>query len=396
MPVTVHTLPRWKKILFAVTLVSIVGLGLEFLSIWFLKTFQGYDGQHLMQYQFDPHKNVRPTPNYVDTRGVEHNSQGFRRLTNVSHDKPIGTYRVFLMGGSTAYGTGGLWPHIEPSFPVLQNSETIDTFLEQYLREQFPEISVEVINAGIVSTWMHHHLIYLNQTILAYDPDMVLFLDGFNDFFHYRPGHDQFASYSYQERSRIIMGKPTVYSLLYTNGWWIFRKSALAHVTLRALRTLKGLATRPPQQPPLDVEGALSGLQQQFPKNALKMIERIGLLLDAEGVTPVFMLQPMLILERDRPLSNDVERRLFDFNVSSHTPDYEAFMHKAVQIVRELEEESVEKTRGEFLDLTNVFADIDGQVYTDYTHLTPHGNAVLARRVGDYLAPIIRRQLTSP
>src|SRR5210317_541638 len=74
----------------------------------YLRAYRGYDGQHLMNYDFDPYKNIRLTPNFVDTRGIEHNAQGFRRSEDTPRVKPKGTYRIFLMGGSTGYGLRSL------------------------------------------------------------------------------------------------------------------------------------------------------------------------------------------------------------------------------------------------------------------------------------------------
>jgi len=239
----VGTLPPWKKVLFSVVLLVGVLALLEGVAHFYLRISRGYDGEHLYQYIFDPYKNLLPTPNYVDTRGVRHNAQGFRRSEDVPREKPPGTYRVFLMGGSTAYGLGGLWPHVQEDYAVLDNSETIDAYLESILQVALPNLRVEVINAAITSTWTHHSLIYINQTILGYDPDMILFLDGFNDFYRTDVGHDQFPHYVYNLQSRIIMGEPTLYSLLYANGWWLFRRSALFHVLGRSLRVV-GLATR--------------------------------------------------------------------------------------------------------------------------------------------------------
>src|SRR4030095_7896041 len=45
----------------------------------YLRLTNGYDGEHLYQYVFDPYKNILPAPNFVDTRGIRHNAQGFRR-----------------------------------------------------------------------------------------------------------------------------------------------------------------------------------------------------------------------------------------------------------------------------------------------------------------------------
>ena len=358
----------------------------------YLRKTRGYDGAHLYQFAFDPYKNILPTPNYVDTRGVRHNSMGFRRSTEVSVRKPPDTYRIFLMGASTAYGLGGLWPHIDNRYPVLQNTETIDAYLEEMLRAELPGRNVEVINAAITSSWTHHNLIYLNQTILRYQPDMVLLLDGYNDFYFFKEGHDQFEGYTYSLPSRVILGEPTLGSLAYANGWWLFRKSALVHQLARGAGNLRRQLARRPARTPIDVEKAVATHQRIFRSNALKMEERSGLILRNEGTIPVFILQPMLALERDRKLT-DVERRLFEFGINAYLPNYEPFLKRAVEFVRTSEAEMAERVGGEFIDLTGIFKTAEGQIYTDYAHLTPRGNEIAARHIGERILPLIRRSL---
>lgn len=390
-------LPVWKKALFSLVLVAVVIGSLEFAAVIYLRLFEGYDGKHLMRYEFDPYKNVLPTPNFVDTRGVHHNSQGFRRVTDVPLAKPAGTYRVFLMGGSTAYGLGGLWPNIQREFAVLPDSATISAYLERSLAAALPGKRIEVINAAITSTWTHHHLIYLNQTILRYQPDMVLFLDGFNDFFFYDRDHDQFASYRYQEQSSLIMGDPTVYSLAYMDAWWLFRKSALANLTMRGLRGVRELvATRHATRTPVNVDEALQGLEDVFPRSALAIDRRIGLILRDAGVHAVFMLQPMLILERERKPMPPVERKLFDFEVASYLPNYETFLRRAVPYVSARERAMADAVGALFLDLTPIYATVPQQAYTDYCHLTPFGNSRLANVVAARILPLIRADLAAP
>jgi len=392
-PATSPSLPRWKRLIFWALLVALVVSVLEGGARVWLRAFRGYDGKHLYQYVFDPYKNILPAPGFTDTRGIRHNSVGFRRSSEVSPEKPAGTYRVFLMGASTAYGVGGLWPHLQREFEVLDNSETIDAYLEGLLADSLPGVGVEVVNAAITSTWTHHHLIYLNQRILRYDPDMVLFLDGFNDFFHYERGFDQFASYAYSMPSRIILGDPTLASLAYANGWWLFRRSAAAHLASRAARGLKLAVTRDRHRAPLNVDSAMAGLEAAFPRNALLMHERIGLILRAEGVRAVFMLQPLLIMERDRRGMPPIERRLFDFNVSSYLPNYEAFMRRAVPFVREREAAMAERVSATFLDLNGIFEGTEAQVYTDYAHLTPVANRLVAEQIARVVLPQIREDL---
>jgi lysophospholipase L1-like esterase len=390
-------LPRWKKALFWSILLLVVLVTLEGSASVYLRLTRGYDGRHLYEFEFDPYKNILPASGFVDTRGVRHNEQGFRRAAAVSRAKPPGTYRIFLMGASTAYGTGGLWPHIDRSHPVLRDEETISAYLEEYLGAVAPGTRIEVINAAITSTWTHHNLIYLNQTILGYDPDMVLFLDGYNDFFHVEPGHDQFASYTYNGQSTAILGAPTVGSLVRANGWWLYRKSAFVHVAVRALRNLKLLLSteRGADRPAVDVDAAMARMTEVFPASALKMQRRSGLILRDEGVTAVFMLQPMLILERGHKPFTEVEQRMFEFNVESYLPNYEPFMHRAVEFVRARETAMAADVGAEFVDLTTIYGGVEEQIYTDYAHLTPAGNARLARVVADRIAPLIRRDLAA-
>ena len=389
-------LARWKRWLFGFVMFSLVIGALQLAAYGYLRAFRGYDGRHLMQFEFDPYKNILPTRNYVDTRGITHNSVGFRRSSEVSVSKPPGTIRIFLMGASTAYGLGGLWTHIEPRFQVLRNEDTIDAYLERRLASQFPGAKVEVINAAITSTWTHHNLIYLLQSVMRYEPDMVLFLDGFNDFFHARPNHDQFASYAYNLTARVIEGEPTLNSLVTMNGWWLFRKFALAHVAGRAARQAKLMVTtRDPDRIPIDPQNMFTSLKDVFPRNAGAMHEYLGVLLAHRGIDAVFMLQPMLILERDRATATPIEKELFAFNVQSYLANYESFMKLATPWIVEQERAMAQRVGAGFIDLTTAFRGVAGQAYTDYCHLTPLGNEVVAGIVADSIVPRLNKRLAS-
>jgi lysophospholipase L1-like esterase len=394
-PETRSDLPLWKKVLFSAILLSILLVIGEFAAARLLRFTQGYDGEHLEQFIFDPYKNMHPNPGYADVRGIHHNRNGFRRSSDVERVKPAGTYRIFLMGASTAYGTGGLWPHIQRDYAVLDNSETIDAYLEKQLGEAFPGQTFEVINAGIPSTWTHHNLIYLNQTVLRYDPDMVLFLDGFNDFYFYDPTHDQFGDYAYTDHSYVIMGRPTVRSLFAANAWWFFRKSALVHAVSRSARNLKRLFSRPGERAPIELETAVASVEKVFRNNALAMMERSALIARHEGVIPVFMLQPLLILERERPGLTDIEKQMLAFNVESYLPGYEQFMHRAVPRLAAIEDSALADVGGEFIDLTSIFRDTHGQIFTDYAHLTPSGNEILASVVTERIRPLLAADLNA-
>ena len=363
---------------------------LEIASYGYLRLFEGYDGKHLITYEFDPYKNMRPTPNYNNANGIHHNAQGFRE----DHDTPIGkpsdTYRIFVMGGSTAYGLQSLSKYGQTKYSVIRNSETIDTYLEEYLKHTLgPGRNVEVINAAITSHFSHHHLIYLNQTILKYRPDMVIFIDGFNDYYNYTKGFDQFRDYAYQERATLYLGEPTVNAWVQYTGWWLFRKSHLVHLAAKTVRPIWVAMTMiGRKRAHIEVDDALANLEVNAKSNFLKMVERDALILRQEGVQAVFVLQPELVFKQSKVLT-ELERNIYRELDQQWQENYVEYKNKAKALVVDLLTQRAAETNSIFLDMTDPFGGLNGDAYTDYCHLTPLGNKRLAERIGERILPLI-------
>lgn len=386
----------WQIRAVGYALMGVVGLGVCELSAYlYLRMFAGYDGRHLMRYQFDDYKNIRLTPGYRDTRGVVHNGQGFRRSTDTARIKAAGVYRIFVMGGSTAYGLESMSRHGRRDYSVIRNDETIDHYLEQDLRRRLGHDRIEVINAAITSHYSHHHLIYLNQSILKYAPDMVVFIDGFNDYYAYQSDFDQFRDYAYQERAHRMMAYTDVGAWLSYSGWWLFRKSHMVHLAARTLqpfwlqwRNVGKTRSR------IDIDRALRELRVNAESNFVKMIERSALILRHEKVVPVFTLQPELVLEQRKVLSR-MERQLYEELGTEWQENFVEFKNRARPIVTEYARRAAEATGGLFFDLTDIFGGVEEDVYTDYCHLTPVGNKRLAEYLGERLLPVVRKTIAA-
>jgi lysophospholipase L1-like esterase len=373
-------------------LMVVITLGVFELSAYlYLRIFAGYDGQHLMSYQFDDYKNIQLTPGYRNTHGVFHNPQGFRRSTDTARAKPAGVYRIFVMGGSTAYGLQSMSRYGQEKYGIIRNDETIDYYLERYLGEQVGREHVEVINAAITSHYSHHHLIYLNQTILKYSPDMVVFVDGFNDYYAYQRGFDQFLDYAYQERTHQMLNEPSVSAWLEYTGWWLFRKS---HMVYLAGKTLLPFWQRVHKigkaRAHIDVDTALADLRVNARRNFVKMIERSALILRHEGVVPVFTLQPELVFKQQKVLS-PLEQKIYHELDSEWQENFVEYKNRARPIVIEYASTAAERFGALFFDLTDIYGGVTGDVYTDYCHLTPLGNQRLAESLGEKLLPIVRK-----
>lgn len=85
--------------------------------------------------------------------------------------KAPGTFRIFILGGSTVAGHGATAPE-----------QTISAHLQRMLREQEGR-EFQVINAGVPGYSSPHETAFLMNEIIYYQPDLVIVLDGYNDFF---------------------------------------------------------------------------------------------------------------------------------------------------------------------------------------------------------------------
>ena len=376
--------------LVAYGLMVLLGIStLEVASYSYLRVFEGYDGEHLMTYEFDEYKNIKPTPNYHNTNGIHHNAQGFREDSDTSREKDANTYRIFIMGGSTAYGLQSMSRFGQDKYSIIRNNETIDAYLEEYLRGKAGNKKVEVINAAITSQYSHHHLIYLNQTILKFHPDMVVFIDGFNDYFQYVQGFDQFRDYGYQERAHLYLGPPTIEAWAGYTGWWLFRKSHFIHVASKTLRPIwVSIRSIGGKRARIDLEDALHNLEANSQANFVKMVERNSLILRHEEVVPVFVLQPELAFKQSKVLS-PLEQQIYAELDQQWQENFVEFKNRARPLVVDHLQKSTTRTGSVFLDMTDIYGGFDGDAYTDYCHLTPMGNKLLAERIGERILPLL-------
>lgn len=386
---------RWQVKVFAYVLVAFFSLAVsELVSYGYLRVFEGYDGRHLMNYEFDDYKNIRPSPGYTNTRGIYHNAQGFRRKDDTPKEKSENTYRIFIMGGSTGYGLGSQSQYGKDKYGLIRNDETIDHYLEQYLKGRISPKRVEVINAAITSQQSHHHLIYLNQTILKYHPDMVIFIDGFNDYYPYQEDFDQFRDYAYQERAHQFMAEPTVDAWFGFTGWWLFRKSHFVHLAAEKARPIwfyaKGIGRAHVQQR-IDVELALKTLEANAKMNFLKMVERNSLILKHEGVVGVFTVQPEIVFEQRKTFTR-MENDILQEMKAHWQENFEEYKNRARPIVIESMKRVTSQNGSVFVDLTDPFDQMNEDAYTDYCHLTPMGNKRLAEYLAHSILPLIETQ----
>lgn len=172
-------LPRKTElILFTIsTLLSTISLEVG-ARLWlnYLATPDQYD-RYVLYTSIDPedlawtphqYLNYYPTPNYRKGE-TSHNSLGYRN-DEFPLDKPVDTYRIVALGGSTTYDVS-----------IEDNRETFTAQLERLLRESYDYQNVEVINAGVPGYNSWEILINLEFRVLELKPDLVIIYEGTND-----------------------------------------------------------------------------------------------------------------------------------------------------------------------------------------------------------------------
>ena len=103
---------------------------------------------------------------------VNTNSLGFRG-SEFSKDKPDNTYRIFAVGGSTTHGA-----------TLVNDDETWPAYLQQKFNQIESEISVDVINTGIMAATTEKESKIIKDRLVNYEPNLIIMYDGWNDLIH--------------------------------------------------------------------------------------------------------------------------------------------------------------------------------------------------------------------
>jgi len=225
----------------------------------------------------------RNAPDYrrIDIR---HDAQGFRRDQPVQLDKPPGVVRIFLLGGSTAYGSEGLFRDLDPDWQRLDNRDLVDAYLERLLTKNYPQRRWEVINAAANEFRMHQHLALIHAKLLAYHPDFVIFLDGHNDMsgiMSAPPGpYDPYEQTPHNDLFTAMVYPHSLSSWFVINSAWLRNNSVAWSALLNGLgraspeRTFGG-STDSNRPQPVPVPVKLSDLDAPLRKRAEQQMAQV-------------------------------------------------------------------------------------------------------------------------
>jgi hypothetical protein len=389
-----------NRLIILITLVCVVLVfgGLEAgVRLWQSSTFGANSSRSIaLRDRFAAWRN-NPGYGHVD-RHI--NAQGFRRDADVSLVKPPGTVRVFVTGGSVAYGWTSNWPHIEKRVDRLYGNQTISYYLEEMLNASFPKKRWEVINAAVVGYQLNLELAQTQSVLLNYKPDFVVYLDGHNDFLSLLRNvggtYDPYASTPTAGEFELLANPGSFRSLAFFATAWIRENSAAFRLLMDTLQPMEGSAAQGsaikeavPRKLRLSDLDASERAAFKWAQDHLdfypRLARQINRVLSVDGVKPVFVLQPELALTA-KPLT-DTEQKLLDFQRINPAWYLYAFQELYPEIgARMAAAASAEGFA--FVNLLDVFNGTSTQAFTDDVHLTPEANRIVARRLAQELGKL--------
>jgi len=285
---------------------------------------------------------------------VNINSDGFR---GKEFDFQPDDYKIFLLGGSTAFGSSS------------NDDFTIPALLEKKLNDV--GLDVKVINAGVNAADSRDERYYIEKYIIKYSPDMIILYDGLNDA---RPlvdnfTYDQFKSLPYYDRLIAADEK-----LRKTGIITFFAK--IDYKT--GIGIAKYLSSILYDQNKIVIPNERQSEVEDRLQNNWSEICEMG---EENNFQTINILQPVL---------GTGNRTLSEFEKYSTVEFYNSYL-----IAFKLDNTKYHPC-DKVYDLRNVFDGMDGvTIYFDNGHIIDFGNQIVANNIYEKILPVILEDISN-
>jgi hypothetical protein len=336
------------------------------------------------------------------------NNAGFREPRDIPVEKPADEFRIFLTGGSTAFGLGatGEAARLTKSYQVPYR-ETISHMMEKILNATapIPGKTIRVYNTAVWGYSYQHLLMRYIVKLRRYRPDLVVSLDGANEIGPVsRPAKDwnYFEQGQFNGILRQIFAYKTPGLASYLT-LWLKNNTYLMTMVWHGNDLFQVIAatTAPEQVSPVDTEEFkyAQGLSQEKRSQMLadhvtavvRTVENYHSALQNDGVPHIFGLQPLLYLSK-KP-RHEIEKKvesLADFREVYGIPSDQSYRYIVQRITHSAE------SKGYFVaDFSEYFDDTSQWVFTDWCHLTAGANFLIAKELSNIIKQYFFQQSLS-
>jgi len=280
------------------------------------------------------------------------NDDGFRG-PEISKKKTDGSYRIFVVGGSTTFAVR-----------ALSDQHTIPGYLQENFNPLELNIEVEVVNAGIPNISSTDEVQLIKTKIENYDPDLLIIYDGVNDIFH----HYGFTKAKIKHVN-ILENTYKKYFSFYKTPYMI------SSITETFNNPQTDNQTKIIRKGPF--EDYVTGSKASLWKDNMIEICKVG---KQKGFKTIVVLQPFL--GTGNKTLTEHEKKTFDKMTPKFYSEYQLF-------AKQLKE--IENVCDGTLDLRNIFDGIQDSVYFDRAHITNDYNKLVADKIYEFALPLVKK-----
>lgn len=324
------------------------------------------------------------------------NQQGFRHPQEITLRPQPDTIRIFLVGGSTAFGNEGVYRQVKPL--PLTDRDTIDFHLQQILMTRHPEARFEVINAAVSEYRLFQEITLFREKLVNFSPTLVIFLDGHNDISFLTKGAaladgpNPYWDNRHFLRAQRVLNSSSVLAPFYYLDLYLGRASYFYHglssmlQRLSETQILESANTWGDRPFRLDEEVAIKA---QYAYKLRELEEAAPLYIDQvkdlraiareRKIPIVYALQPEIVGENPVDLTAKeqiIQRIAFEHHRNLGTLSWRYLTKMIAGILRTFGSEQFE-----FVDLVAIARTNTEDKYTDYCHLTSQGNRLVAEKL---------------
>jgi len=326
------------------------------------------------------------------------NNAGFRDPRDIFLKKPDDEFRIFLTGGSTAFGLGAAGQSAEQTNNYyLEHRETIAYLLERILNASAP-IPGKTIKVYNTAAWGHayQHLLFRYVAKLRqYKPDLVVSLDGANEI---HPVSVPEKDWNYFDQGQfhgilkeILSYTPDGISAYLT--LWLKNNTFLMAFIWRGMDPFFSMETgmRMHQSASFgpDHVGKVLGMNLEERSSmvtdnvssVVRVVEDYHAVLENDGVPHIIALQPMLYLSK-KP-RHEMEKRVEA--LEEHRQYYDVPTDGIYEYICERIKESAQRKPYALVDFSKYFDDTAQWVFTDWCHVTAGANYLMAKELANVI-----------
>ncbi len=336
------------------------------------------------------------------------NSAGMREPREVPLEKPADEFRVFLTGGSTAYGMGAIGEAAPAmGWYAIPYIETISHAMEMILNASAPIEGkrIRVYNAAVWGYAYQHDLMRYIAKLRRFSPDLIVSLDGANELpivSKLTADWDYFAEGQFHNILEDIYaynrpGLASYLTLWLKNNTYLMAYLWSGRDLFQELHSVEAEPGAAPDShgQTRKHERSVEEMSRRLDRNiatVVRVVENYHSAMANDGVPHVIALQPWFYSTK-KPLH---EKEKVLASLKGYRDYYGVPSDKVYKLLVQRLVESA-RARGYFLvDFSEYFDDVSEWVFTDWCHLTAGANYLLAKELSNLVKEHILGQALTP